>query len=151
MHRRRTPKEEAERFLYFYEVYTRYVHDGDTVTDYDLYYGFGLKKVRFRGQSPRLRSYGINAAEKYTGLKAKEATIFKKTALEGHKTVVSSVLDRSGMYGGFLFEWFVTPERLKEACKAIGYPVPSYETQFGLINLNEIMVKMGLAVEFMKN
>ena len=120
--------------LYYYSIKVNYLHDGDTITAYELDYGFGLKQEIKRGQGRRIRFYGINAPELSTDI-GKATRDWLKEMLEGETVTVKSYKDKTGKYGGYLFEIFVPGKWLGENKK--------------LINLNQWMVDEGWAKEFM--
>ena len=109
--------------MYIYEGEVLKVIDGDTV-DIEVNLGFGVKIVQ------RFRLYHINAPEmrgrdKELGKAAKK---FLVGLIEGQSILVKTYKDKRGKYGRYLADLFTHDD----------------------ICINELMVKNGHAVEYMK-
>lgn len=120
--------------LYYYKLKVNYLHDGDTITAYELDYGFGVKQEIKRGQGRRIRFYGINAPELRTQ-EGKDLRDRLKQLLEGKDILVKSHKDKTGKYGGYLFELFVPGEWL--------------DSEEELVNLNKWLIEMNYATEYL--
>jgi micrococcal nuclease len=118
--------------MYEYEAEVMRVVDGDTI---DVIFDMGMEIMFGNVRKPkRLRLYGINTPETF-GVKkdseeyaaGKKATEWLKERIEGKTVVIRTVQDKTGKYGRYLAT-----------------------VMLGGVNLNLEMVKLGLAVEYMK-
>jgi len=125
-------RHDIEQKLYWYSVQINFIYDGDSITAYELDFGFGFKKTVGRGEGG-IRFYGINTPE----LNTSEGILVRDyiKPIEGQKVFVRSHRDKSGKYGRYLFELFVP------------------ETYFGgmdpnnYINLNHHLLEKGMATK----
>jgi len=116
--------------LYLYRVEVVEVYDGDTITvNIDLGFGMWMK-------NQKVRLYGINTPELRGEEKAhgKWVRDWVRDRILGKTVIIESHKDKSGKYGRWLATVFYTPEGY------LGIP----------INLNEQLVREGLAEEYMK-
>lgn len=113
--------------LYYYKVKILHVYDGDTITSFEIDFGFGHYQLVKRGDRRSIRLKGINADKVSTeiGKKAKE---FLKQ-FEGKEVIVKSYKSESCKYGRYLFEIFA-----------------EYEGE--IQNINQVMLQKGLVKNY---
>lgn len=127
-------KEELQDHLYWYKAKLNFIYDGDSVTAFELSFGFGLTQIVNRGDTRGMRLYGIDTPELNTE-KGKIIRDYIKP-LEGETIFVRSYKDKSGKYGRYLFELFVPCRLLSNVIEVSGY-----------VNLNQHLLDQGMAEE----
>lgn len=125
---------QLEKHLYWYKAKLNFIYDGDSVTAFELDFGFGLTQIVKRGDSKGIRLYGIDTPELNTE-KGKLIRDYIKP-LEGETVFLRSYKDRSGKYGRYLFELFVPCRKLSNVIEVSGY-----------VNLNQHLLDQGMADE----
>ena len=112
--------------LYHYNAHVTKVYDGDTIT-VDIYLGLGICKKK-----ERIRLFGINTPEirggtdetKAQGIAARDAL---RVWILNKQIVLKTIKDKTGKYGRLL---------------GVIY--------FNDTNINDLLIKEGYAVEYMK-
>ena len=122
-------RSDIEEKLYWYRAKLNFIYDGDSVTAFELDFGFGLTQITNRGDRRGIRFYGIDTPELNTDEGKKVRDYIKP--FEGQTVFVRSIKDSSGKYGRYLFELWVP--KLFEA---------DSDEYF---NLNKHLIEIGMA------
>jgi endonuclease YncB( thermonuclease family) len=115
-----------------YKVKINYVHDGDTITDYEIDLGFGIGFRRRRGEKDSIRLANLNAPELWEDGGKKSRAFLKQ--LEGREVWVRSFkvpLRSRDHYGRYVFEIYAPGELFGLKVKEV--------------NVGSRMISMGLA------
>lgn len=97
-------KEQLEEKLYWYKALLNYVYDGDTITAFELDFGFGFKRIVNRGDNSGIRLRYIDANRLGTP-EGRDAAKYLRQ-FQGQEVYLKSYKDETGKYGRYLFEIF---------------------------------------------